>query len=116
MNIEKLLNEEIQSEFEVLRDADPSDEVFEPTVNSVTKLLDRAIEIDKLNIEHEERLHSAKIDKIDRIAKHVISGVSVVGGLAAAIIMGFASMNFEKEGTFTSEAGRSAIRQLLKFK
>lgn len=116
MNIEKLLNDEIKSEFEVLADMDPNDERFEPTVNSVTKFLDRAIEIDKLNIEHDERERQAKIDKIDRICKHVISGVSVVGGLTAAVIMGFASMNFEKEGTFTSEAGRSAIRQLLKFR
>lgn len=116
MSVEKLLNEEIKSEFEVLKDMDPSDEAFESTVNSVTKLLDRAIEIDKLNIEHDEKERMAKVDKLDRILKHAISGVSVIGGLGAAILMGFASMNFEKEGTFTSEAGRNAIRQLLKFR
>ena len=56
-------------------------------------------------------------DKKDRWVRNGIEFVKVGGGLAAACVAFVLSMKFEEEGKlFSTEGGRSSLRQLLKFK
>ena len=56
-------------------------------------------------------------DKKDRWARNSIEFVKVGGGLLAACVAFVLSMKFEEDGKlFSTEGGRSALRQLLKFK
>ena len=127
MSIKNELVEEFQDEVKGLRGLQLGSDEYKATVDGVTKLADRIIEIDKIQQEasakqisqmNETELKAAQMadEKKDRLIRNGIEAVKVVGGFAVAAWAFVASMNFEKEGTLTTEGGRSALRQLLKFK
>ena len=91
-------------------------EEYKFATDGITKLADRIIEIDRLEQERALKEKQAKVEKHDKITRNIIEGVKVGGGLIAAALTVIVSMNFEREGTFTTQAGRSALRDLLKFK
>jgi hypothetical protein len=113
MNIETLLNEEIESEFECLKELEAGSEEYKVTVDGLTKLVDRAIEIDKLNIEHDEKEDLAKEERKERWIKHGINIASIVIPTLVTIWGTKASFRFEKEGTITTIMGRGFINKLI---
>lgn len=127
MNIETLLHEEISEKLISLSNKGAGTDEYTKSVNDVTELMDRLIEIRKLESEEKEKIIAREtetklkyaqmeVDKKDRFVKNALTAVSIGAPLVVGVIMSFSSMNFEKEGTFTTEAGRSALRQLLRFK
>lgn len=127
MNIETLLHEEISEKLISLSYKGAGTDEYTKSVNDVTELMDRLIEIRKLESEEKEKVIAREtetklkyaqmeVDKKDRFVKNALTAVSIGAPLVVGVIMSFSSMNFEKEGTFTTEAGRSALRQLLRFK
>lgn len=127
MSIKNELIEEFNDEVKGLRGLQLGSDEYKATVDGVTKLADRIIEIDKIQQEasakqisqiNENELKAAQMadDRIDKWIRNGIEGVKVVGGLVAAGLALVVSINFEREGTLTTEAGKSALRQLLKFK
>lgn len=125
MSVEKLLEVEIQDEFEKLSGLEEiGTEKYKVTVDGLTKLMDRAIEIDKLNIESEEKrrqretdeylkLQQMKEEKTDRLIKNILTGVSIGSGIILTVWGTVVTINFEKEGTFTSTAGRKFSSKVL---
>lgn len=113
MKIEKMAHEAIEEGFNELKEMKKGTDEYDQTVNSLTKLMDRAIEIDKLNVEHEEKEVQMKEDKRDRIVKNVLNGVGVVGGLAVTVWGACKSWKFEENGTITSSAGRKFMNLLF---
>lgn len=127
MSVKRILEEEITNELNDLKKIELGSETHKVTVDSVTRLLDRKIEIEKLEIERRNKEESREFeinlktiqfqeDKRDRLIKNCLTAVNIVGGLGFAAWAFVSSMHFEKEGTLTTEGGRSALRQLLKFK
>lgn len=127
MSIKHILNEEIESEISELRKMDIGSDEYETAANGVSKLLDKAIELEKLEVESKEKVNSrnAEIElklqqmedeRKDRFVKNCITVGTFIGGVAVYGVAFVASMNFEKEGTLTTEGGRSALRSLLKLK
>jgi hypothetical protein len=124
MNIEHLLYDEIETEFENLRTTEPGSEKYKVTVDGLTKLMDRAIEMEKVNVDCEDK---AKIreneqlmkqqqmndDKKDRLVKNIIGAAGVVLPLLVTIWGTKVSLKFEEEGTFTTIMGRGFINKLL---
>lgn len=127
MSIKNNLIEEFEDEVKGLRTLQLGSEEYKVTVDGVTKLADRIIaienhaqeasakQISQIN-ENEVKATQLADDRRDKMIRNCIEGVKVVGGFALAAWAFVASMNFEKEGTLTTEGGRSALRQLLKFK
>ena len=126
MSVKTQLVEEIQKEIEELRKLELGSEKYKVTADGITKLMDRAIEIDKIDGELKKReterefeealkLQMLNDEKKDRLIRNIIEGVKIGGGLGLAAWAFVASMNFEKEGTLTTEGGRNALRQLLRF-
>lgn len=127
MGVKRLLVEEFENELKELEKTELGTEQHKVMVDSVTKLADRIIEIDKHEQEAYDR-ETARInessfkamqltdEKRDRWIKNGLTAVSTVGGLGLAFAAFVMSMNFEKEGTLTTEGGRTALRHLLKFK
>lgn len=124
MKNEQLLHDEIASEFEVLKGLEVGTDEYKTTVDGLTKLMDRAIEIDKMNLEAEEKVWARESDveikkqqlkdeKIDRMVKNGLTGVSVIGGLGVTIWGALKSWKFEETGTVTSAAGREFIKKLF---
>lgn len=127
MSFKRILDEEITNELNELKKISVGTEEHKASVDALTKLMDRKIELEKLEVESKTqdlnrdvetnlRLQQMESEKRDRLVKNVLTGVSTVGGLLCAGLAFVASINFEKEGTLTTEGGRSALRQLLKFR
>lgn len=124
MRIETLLREEIQNEFESLKKEALGTEEYKVTVDGLTKLVDRAIEYEKLDIDCKERvetrefendlkLKQLKEEKKDRSFKN---GIAVAGILIPSVITIWGtlkSLKFEEEGTVTTIMGRGFINKLL---
>ena len=124
MGLKTEIREEVQNELKELRKMALGSEEYRNTVDGVTKLADRVIEMDKLDqerqaqaenheSEQELKLTQMKEDKKDRLVKNCLTGVSIVGSMLIAIWGTIASINFEKEGTITTTAGRKHLNKIL---
>ncbi len=125
MDIQTMLNDEIVREFDKLGEMeDLGDDKYRTTVDGLTKLIDRTITMEKFNIESEDKLAAQeferemklkemKVERNDRIAKNVLTGVATIGGFALTIWGTFKSFKFEETGTITTAMGRGFIQRLL---
>lgn len=127
MSVRSNLVEEFESELEELSKMEVGTDTYRATVDGVTKLADRIIEIDKIekensvNIDTQEQEYAIKAqqlkdEKKDRFIKNCIAIGTFVGGVLVYGLAFIASTNFEREGTLTTEGGKSSLRQLLKLK
>lgn len=126
MSVKNVLSEEFHNELKELRKLKVGTDEYRIAVEGVTKLADRIIEIEKneqeasikeISRQDENELKAAQLEdeKRAQLIRNWIEGIKIVGGLGFAAWAFVASMNFEKEGTLTTEGGRNALRQLLKF-
>lgn len=124
MSVKRLLNEEIVSEIENLNKVPLGSEEHKIAADALAKLLDKSIEMDKLDLEYQDKADSREAandlkrieieeEKKDRRVKNVLTGVSVVGGFVVTIWGAIKSFEFEKTGTITTIMGRGFIQKLL---
>lgn len=124
MNIEHLLYDEIETEFEKLRDKDPGSDEHKAIVGELVMLMDRAIEMEKVNNdcddkteirENDRAMKQQQLDdeKKDRLIKNIIGVAGIVLPLMVTIWGTKVSLKFEEEGTFTTIMGRGFINKLL---
>lgn len=122
--LETLLNEEIQEEFEELGKLDVGSDKYKTTVDGLTKLCDRAIEIEKFKSEQELKRDQQEADEIlkaeqmkderkDRMVKNSLTAAGI-GIPALLTVWGtIKSIKFEETGTITTIMGRGFIQKLL---
>lgn len=124
MSIERCLHEEIVLEFDELRKLEVGSEQYRHTLDGLTKLMDRSIEMDRLDFEvqekqisrdNEERFRERQMreEKIDRIIKNVVNAVGVFGGMGLTIWGVKVSMRFEETGSITTTMGKGFFNRLL---
>ena len=124
MKTERLLHDVINHDLERLKEMEVGTEAYKTTIDGVTKLMDRSLEIDKFNAEYEEKVESRmtennlELKRIeneckDRIAKNCLTGVSIISGVALTIWGTFKTFKFEETGTITSTMGRKFINGLF---
>lgn len=124
MSMKTLLNEEIENEFKLLEKMQPGTEEYKTTVDGLTKLVDRAIEIDKANNENREKIELREFDEQfrliqagsesrDRLIKNCIAIAGIIIPSIITIWGTVKSIEFEKEGTITTIMGRGFINKLL---
>ena len=124
MKVETMLHDEILNEFEELKKLEVGSDGYRAAVDGIRKLLDRAIEYDKLDAECNERslnrgfeedykLQLAEDEKRDRRIKNGITIAGIVIPSVITIWGTIKSLNFEKEGTVTTIMGRGFINKLL---
>ena len=124
MNIETKLYVEIDNEFEALSQMEVGTEAYRTTVEGLTKLMDRAIEIDKLEVERDERIKTQKKEeefklaqmeeeKKDRLIRNCLTAAGIFIPTVVTIWGTVKSFEFEKEGTITTIMGRGFIQKLL---
>lgn len=138
MDIENLLYDEIETDFEKLRKEDMEPEKRKATVDELTRLMDRAIEMKKLENDYNEKvaareseekakaetrlseqtieLQKLEEDKKDRIVRNIISGAGVILPLLVTIWGTKVSMEFERSDSFTTNAGRNFVNSLFRRK
>lgn len=124
MKIETKLHEEIAKELDELGRIQLGSDEYRGVVDGVTKLMDRAIEIERLDMELQDkeetrhtdedlRLKQINDENKDRIVKNLISVMSFVVPTAVTIWGTIKTIEFEKEGTITTIMGRGFIQKLL---
>ena len=127
MEIEKLFHDEIVDELGGLNTLELGSDKYKVTTEGIVKLMDRAIEMDKLSKELDERqknrnedleLKYRQIDaeirdrKIKNVITVVISGVGTIVTIWGTL----KTLKFEEVGTVTTMAGRNFINNLFKRK
>lgn len=124
MNMESLLYDEIETEFEKLRSAECGSEQYKVMVDGLTKLMDRAIEMERVNNDCDDKVKTRESEELmkqqqlidekkDRLVKNIISVAGIVLPLVVTIWGTKVSLKFEEEGTFTTIMGRGFINKLL---
>lgn len=125
--IETLLKQEIEEEFGELNKIELGSNEYKTTVDGLTKLVDRAIELEKLNIEDEKRIEAQKdkefendlkikqmeSDKKDQKVKNGIAVAGIIVPVAVTVWGTLKSFKFEETGTVTTIMGRGFINKLL---
>ena len=124
MSVKALLNDEIKDEIEQLRKVELGSDQHKIAADALAKLLDKSIEMDKLDLEYQDRFEAREAEnelkqkeiedeKKDRKVKNVLTGVSVIGGFALTVWGTCKSIKFEETGSFTTIMGRGFIQKLL---
>lgn len=124
MNMKRLLCDEFQSEIEELGKMELGTDEYKVAVDGVTKLADRLIEIDKIDISHDEKMESLRVDREikeaqmrderkDRTIKNVIAVGTTAATVGVTVWGALKTWKFEEEGTITSMFGRGFIQKLL---
>ena len=138
MDIENLLYDEIQTDFEKLRDETLEPEKRKAIVDELTRLTDRAIEMKKLENDYNEKvaareseqkekaearlseqaieLQKLEEEKKDRLVRNGISIAGIVLPLIVTIWGTRVSLKFEETGSFTTVAGRNFVNNLFRKK
>lgn len=113
MNIETMLHEEITEELNALSDMEFGTDEYKTTVDGIAKLMDRAIEMEKLNAEDEWKNKQAKEERKDRLIRNCMTAAGIIVPTVLTIWGTLKSFEFEKEGTVTTIMGRGFINKLL---
>lgn len=114
MNMKTLLDVEIEDKFEDLSKLDPGSKEYAAVADSVTKLMDRRLEIEKIESSEAQAEKQMKEDRKTRLAKNLIDISAIVLPLAVTIWGAKASFRFEEEGTITTAIGRKFMDKLIK--
>ena len=128
MSLKSLLSEEICQELKECKKYQVGSDDYCKTVDGVAKLIDRQIELEKIEIQKEQQkidceqnlfvndiqAEQLRIDKKDRNVKNILTGTSIIGGLLVGIWGTMEAIKFEEEGSFTSLVGRDFISNLSK--
>ena len=124
MSIGALLETEIEEKLETIGRMNPELDEYKVAVDSIMKLLDRAIEMDKIDADREERKEireseeqSKKESAKDEKKHYIIDKIITVSGIVIPIVVTIWGTNktlkFEETGTVTTIMGRGFINKLL---
>ena len=124
MSIDNLLEVEIEEKLNKISEMEPGTDEYKLAVDSVTKLLDRTIEMNKINVDRKERkevreeeakskLESEKVENKKYLVDKILAALSI-GIPALLTVWGTKkSFKFEETGTITTIMGRGFINKLL---
>ena len=113
MDMTTRLQGEIKERFDDLAELDVSSKEYAAAVDSMTKLMDRDIELKKLELSESQSEKQMKEDHKSRIIKNCIEVGSIVLPLAVTIWGAKASFKFEETGTITTGIGRKFMDKLI---
>lgn len=124
MSTKNLLSIEIEKGFNALDKMEIGSDTHKNAVNELSMLVDREIELIKVEKEFDDkeairknetelRLKQMDDDRKDRLIRNCLTGVSIVSGIGVTVWGALKSWKFEETGTITSTAGRKFIGNLF---
>lgn len=124
MNIKTLLEAEIENELNTLKEMEVGSDEHKTTLDGITKLTEKVIEIERNENESREKAMDREIensfrtkqmddDRKDRLIKNCLTGASIVTGVGITVWGTLKSLKFEETGTVTTIVGRGFINKLL---
>ena len=126
MTVKTMLKDEILNELIEVSKLEVGSDKHKAAVDSVSRLADKMIELEKIDIDsrdkaeirendYELRIRQINDEKKDRFVKNCLTGVTIVTGVGVAIWGTLVSMRFEKEDSFSSTLGRKWIDKTISF-
>ena len=116
MSMTTKLNVEIEERLDDVNKLDLTSKEYAAAVDSVTKLMDRAIEIEKLEISETQNEKQIKEERKSRLIKNLIDIGAIVLPLGVTLWGVKASLYFEDENTVTTTVGRKFMDKMFNFK
>lgn len=127
MSIKEKIAEEFESQMDILHKMKLGTDEYKVTVDGITKLADRVIELEKLEAEKESKNADRELDtyfktqelcaaKNESKTRTKVDVFKTVTPLVVAFAMGVVTMIWEKTDTMTSTAGKISWRDLIRFK
>ena len=124
MSVKTLMELELEEQFNALSTEEKGSDKYKTLTECTAKLMDRAIELEKLENERLERELNRKFEqdlkekqfedeKKDRVVRNCIAGAGVILPILLTIWGTKTSLKFEEEGTITTAIGRGFINKLL---
>ena len=120
MSFDTKLHEEIQSELEGISNMNLGTEEYRTTVDGVTKLMDRAIELKKFDAEQVDKANNTalKTEQMENEKKDswIRNGLTAAGIIIPTIVTIWGTLKtfkFEESGTVTTMIGRGFINKLI---
>ena len=114
MNMKTLLDVEIEELFNELADLKKDSKEYADVESKLATLMDRRIEIEKIESSEAQAEKQMKEDRKTRLAKNIIDVGAIILPLAVTIWGAKASFRFEEEGTITTAIGRKFMDKLIK--
>lgn len=120
MEEEKTLKEKLEEqwadELAALSVMDINDECYDIQMSRVEHLEKLMADLDKAELEASTKMEQLDSDRSEQKRKSKIEIFKTSAPIIAAFLMGCISMVWEKQDTLTSTAGKSSLRDLLRFK
>lgn len=116
MDMTTKLHVEIDERFDDIAKMDPSTKEYSAAVESLTKLMDRAIEIEKFEASETHNEKQMKEEHKARLIKNLIDIGAIVLPLGVTLWGVKASLYFEDENTITTTVGRKFMDKLFNFR
>lgn len=124
MSVKRLMKDEIKKELGELSKAELGSDEYKTTIDGLTRLADRVIEMEKIETEQAERAIDREIDyelkqqqmeddRKDRKIKNWLTAAGIAIPTGVTVWGTVKSFKFEKEGTITTIMGRGFINKLL---
>ena len=126
-DIKERLDTEISSKLDCLSSMDVNSDEYKTAVDSISKLIDRRNEMEKIELEATKQRISEMVEinkieaekeltvhnKKDQIIKHAISIGSIVIPVFVTVWGTYKTLKFEETGTVTTIMGRGFINKLI---
>lgn len=129
MSIKTQLEDEIRDEFEALRKIEVGSDTYRATVEGLTKLVDRKIEMDKVEVDARERIIKRNDDnefkemqladdRKDRAIKNGLTLATLVITTGTTIwgILKSLKIEFKDNEMITSTVGKELMKKVIPFK
>lgn len=129
MSIKTQLEDEIRDEFEALRKIEVGSDTYRTTVEGLTKLVDRKIEMDKAEVDARERIIKRNDDnefkemqladdRKDRAIKNGLTLATLVITTGTTIwgILKSLKIEFKDNEMITSTVGKELMKKVIPFK
>lgn len=129
MSIKTQLEDEIRDEFEALRKIEVGSDTYRATVEGLTKLVDRKIEMDKVEVDARERVIKRNDDnefkemqladdRKDRAIKNGLTVATLVITTGTTIwgILKSLKIEFKDNEMITSTVGKELMKKVIPFK
>ena len=127
MELDNLLEEQIKGGLEGLGNLDMGSEEYKSASEAITKLIDREIELKKLDSANDDKRHQRLIEIKDRELdrkkyesdekdRWIKNGLTAAGLIIPTIVTIWGTINsfeFEEKGSITTIMGRGFINKLL---
>ena len=113
MGMQTKLNGEVNRRLDELATMEAVTEEYEAKVNCLVKLMDRSLEFEKIETDAMEKSRRREDEKKDQLIRNIMTGTKDAAIIVLTVWGTVAAINFEREGTITTSAGRKHLNKLL---